>query len=77
METLSVEILAAVTETFIMTREALEICNILRKLIAGLVRMVAPWADPIFLSTVKYWGWRQLRRWPWPRIVLPGDRRAT
>ena len=45
METLSVEILAAVTETCIMTREALEICNILRKLIAGLVGMIAPWAD--------------------------------
>ncbi len=39
METLSVEILAAVAETCIMTREAPEIRNILRKLIAGSVRV--------------------------------------
>jgi len=38
-------ILAAVAKTCIMTREALEICNILWKLIAGLVGIIAPWAD--------------------------------
>ena len=39
METLSVEILAAVAETCIMTWEAPEILNILRELIAGSVRV--------------------------------------
>ena len=39
METLSVEILASVTETCIMTREAPETRNILRELIAGSVRV--------------------------------------
>ena len=39
METLSVEILAAVAETCIMTWEASKFRNILRKLIAGSVRL--------------------------------------
>ena len=39
METLSVAILVAVAETCIMTREVPEISNILRKLIAGSVRV--------------------------------------
>ncbi len=39
METLSVEILATVAETCIMTWEAPEFRNILRKLIAGSVRL--------------------------------------